>query len=245
MNPHDPVFLIGLLIVAVTYSSVGHGGASGYLALMAFTVLPARDASTIALTLNVGVSLIAFALFQRAKHFDWSLTWPFLLGSVPFAFLGGSLKIADKTHNLILAIVLLYAAVVLVVKAPHESDDRKELSRPICVMTGAFIGLLSGIVGVGGGIFLSPILILKGWANAKQTASVSALFILVNSCAGLAARPTSETGVVLPHLDLVAVSCLGAGIGAWIGAFRTPSPTLRRILSVVLLVAVFKLVTKG
>ncbi len=244
LDPHDPLFMLGALVVAVAYSAVGHGGASGYLALMAFTPMATKDASTLALAMNVAVSLVAFVLFQRSRHFSWQLAWPFLLGSVPLAFMGGSLHLPGSFHKILLAIVLLYAAIALLVKSPNSSDQRSEPKLWLQIGIGAGIGLLSGIVGVGGGIFLSPLILFFGWANAKQTAAVSALFIFFNSLAGLAARSSTLEKTVIEHSPVLAVAVLGAIVGGWIGANRMPDISVRRMLGVVLLVAVVKLLIR-
>ena len=240
LNAHDPLFLIGVLAVALAYSAVGHGGASGYLALLAFSTMAPKDASTLALFLNIGVSIIAFALFERAKHFEWSLAWPFLVGSIPLAFVGGSLKLSDSVHKWVLAGVLLYAAVTLLVRAPKPAKDIHPPIVPMQIGVGAAIGLLSGMVGVGGGIFLSPILLLMGWANAKKTAAVSALFILLNSAAGLLARPPSSLAIVQDYLPMLIIACVGAAAGAWSGARKMPDNAMRRTLGIAMLVAVAK-----
>lgn len=244
LNPHDPVFMVGALLVAVAYSAVGHGGASGYLALMAFTTMATKDASTLALAMNVAVSLIAFVLFQRARHFRWNLAWPFLLGSVPMAFIGGSLHVSGSLHKWLLAIVLLYAAIVLITQAPKPSEEPSEPNLWLQIGIGAGIGLLSGLVGVGGGIFLSPLILFFGWANAKQTAAVSSLFILLNSISGLAARSNTVGSIVSEHSVVLLVAVVGALVGSWIGANRMPDLGVRRLLGVVLLFAVVKLVVR-
>ncbi len=244
MNPHDLLFVLGMLIVAVAYSCVGHGGASGYLALMAFSTVATKDASVLALALNIVVSSVAFLLFKRGKHFDWSLAWPFLVGSVPFAFLGGTLKLSDHVHQWILAAVLIYAAGVLLIGPSKEGQVGQAPSRAVRMATGSGIGLVSGMVGVGGGIFLSPLMLLLGWADAKRTAATSSLFILVNSIAGLAARPPSSLNMVSSHWPTIVAASIGALVGAWIGSQRMPNPVLRRALGVVLLAGVVKLFAK-
>lgn len=130
LETNNPLFLLGVLIVALAYSAVGHGGASGYLALTAFTNMPGKDASALALAMNVAVSAIAFTLFRRAKYFDWRISWPLLLGSVPAAYIGGRLPLTDNIHEWVLATVLLYAALVLLIKLPQASDADKSPLRP-------------------------------------------------------------------------------------------------------------------
>lgn len=241
MNPSDPILLIGLAIVSALYSSVGHGGATGYLALLTFSTLATKEASVLALGMNLVVSSIAFFAFQRAKHFDWQLTWPFLAGSIPFAFIGGKLKLPGNSHEPILAAVLVLAAIVLLFRPASSQTETKSPNLMLSIGIGAGIGLLSGIVGIGGGVFLSPIVLLAGFADAKKTASLAALFIFANSLSGLAARDPSSLKLIGEHWELLAVGAIGALAGSYLGAFRIPNVGLRRLLGLVLLVAVAKI----
>ena len=241
-DSRNPLFLLGVLVVALAYSAVGHGGASGYLALIAFTKMPPKDGATLALAINVVVAAIAFALYRRAKYFEWGLAWPLLAGSIPAAFLGGLAHLTDSVHRWVLAAVLLYAALTLMIKLPVEPDDLKKPSVGWLILTGVAIGALSGMVGVGGGIFLSPILILSGWSTAKTTASTSALFILCNSLSGLAARSISVGAVVTANWPILVIAVVGALIGSWIGAMKLSDVWLRRSLGAVMLVAVTKMI---
>lgn len=241
LSPHEPLFIFCLAIIALAYSSVGHGGASGYLALMAFSAISTKDAAVIALSMNLVVAGISFIAFKRARHFDLALAWPFLVGAAPFAYMGGFLKVPGHVHKWILAAALLGAAFWLFLGVRQNQDKTHAPAIPVSLATGAGIGLLSGIVGVGGGVFLSPIMILGRWADAKRTASLSALFILVNSVAGLAARPPGTYSLVISHWPMVATGACGAIAGAVIGSRWLPNIALRRALGVILLVAVFKL----
>lgn len=245
MNVIEPWLYIGVFAVALGYSIVGHGGASGYLALLAFTAIPSAVGATTALVLNVFVAAIALAVFGRAKHFDWNLAWPLLLGSIPFAFLGGRLKFENGTQDLMLAAVLLYAAGVLVFIIPAKDGESQPPDRPILVGAGVGVGFLSGLVGVGGGIFLSPLMILNRWAQPHKVAALSAGFIFANSAAGLAARPVKLLQHSLVFWPLIVVGILGAIAGSYIGVRRASSLGLRRALGLVLLLAVLKLLQKG
>ncbi len=239
--------LIGVFVVALAYSMVGHGGASGYLALIAFTTIPSAVGATTALALNVLVAGITLLVFRRAKHFDGSLAWPLLLGSVPLAFLGGKLRFESATQDLVLALVLVYAAAALMLKTktPSASSEKTAPRRWVLTATGSGIGLLSGFVGVGGGIFLSPLMILRNWAQPHTVAALSAGFIFANSIAGLLARPSDVLQESLGLWPLTLGGVAGAICGSLLGANRVSSLWLRRALGVVLLLAVAKLLQKS
>ena len=229
--------------VAFLYSSVGHGGASGYLAVLSFfTVAPALM-STTALILNLLVAGTALIAFARAKHLMSRLTWPFVLTSVPAAFLGGLLLVSAHVYLISLSAVLLIAALRFLfdIRAPGEITSVMVPSLLISLPVGAGIGFISGLVGVGGGIFLSPLFLIMGWADAKPTAATSAVFIFVNSLAGLTgrvARGGLEVGLLLP---LLISAFLGGLLGSRFGALRYSNRTIRRILGLVLLIASAKL----
>jgi uncharacterized protein len=233
-----------LFVVAALYSSVGHGGASGYLAILSLFSVPTAQMSGTALILNVVVASLASYAFIRAGHFSLRITWPFALTSIPMAFVGGLLKTADRTYFLLLAIALLVAAFRLSVSfARHDApEETRVIKLAAALPTGGAIGLLSGIVGVGGGIFLSPVLILLRWATTKQAAATAAVFILVNSLAGLAGRMVRGHIVVMPLLLPLAAAAVGGYIGSHFGARRFSGLTLRRLLAFVLLLAAIKLI---
>jgi uncharacterized protein len=232
-----------IFIAAILYSSVGHGGASGYLAAMAlFSVDPAVMKPT-ALVLNIIVAAIATTKFYRAGCFDKSLFWQFAIGSIPCAFLGGSIVLPTQLYKPIVGSVLLYAATKLGLNQ-GGSVPQPALPRPmwLSIGLGMTIGLLSGLTGVGGGIFLSPLLLLMGWARMKQAAGVSAAFILVNSIAGLLGYltkfPTLPTGLWLWAI----CAAVGGWIGAEYGSKRIGSQQLQRLLAIVLAIAGIKLI---
>jgi uncharacterized protein len=240
-----PILLIaGVLLVALLYSSVGHGGASGYLALMRTTGMRPEEVSSAALLLNLLVSSVGFVQYARAGHFSWRTVWPFLIGSVPFAFIGGLIKISDRTFDLLLAAVLIWAAIRMAWPSPRDQPEAEEPAPKIpAIAIGIGIGLLSGIVGVGGGIFLSPLMILFRWASARKTAAASALFILVNSAAGMGGRLAQGKLVITETLPwLLAAALVGGLIGSSIGAHRFSTRTLRLVLAAVLILAPIKLV---
>jgi uncharacterized protein len=232
-----------IFIAAILYSSVGHGGASGYLAAMAlFGVAPAVMKPT-ALVLNIIVAAIATTKFYRAGCFDRSLFWQFAIGSIPCAFIGGSIVLPTQIYKPILGIVLLYAAGKLGLnQASSQPQQPHALPIWLAIALGMAIGLFSGLTGVGGGIFLSPLLLLMGWATMKQAAGVSAAFILVNSIAGLLGYLTKFP--TLPSSLWIWAIC--AAVGGWIGSEygskRIGSYKLQMLLAVVLAIAGVKLI---
>jgi uncharacterized membrane protein YfcA len=245
MEPGSLIIIsILVFLVAVLYSSVGHGGASGYLAVLSlFVVAPATMAST-ALVLNVFVAGIALFAYARAGHLSIKLAWPFLVLSIPAAFVGGYIQVSDKAYFILLALALLFAAFRLAMSAPLQTGTGTlvTVSLPVSLGVGAGIGLLSGIVGVGGGIFLSPLMIILKWADAKRASAVAALFIVVNSISGLLGRFAKGNLIIGEFLPLIAVAFLGGLLGSYFGAYRFSGLVLRRLLSVVLIIASIKLV---
>ena len=231
-------------LVALIYSSVGHGGASGYLAVLSFFAVPHEAMAASALCLNLLVAGLSFFIYKKARHFDGGLTWPFVLTSVPAAFLGGLMKIPAALYAFLLAGALSLAALRLLIDLDKNTGPIK--GRPplgIAMMIGGLVGVLSGVVGVGGGIFLSPILILCHWAEPKKTAAASAFFILVNSASGLLGRLLRGSLQWSPSLSsMILAAFLGGLLGSRLGARTFPSLWLRRILAFVLFLAVFKLI---
>lgn len=242
----DGCFLLipAFFLMALLYASVGHGGASGYLALLSLApaaLEPAQMATT-ALTLNVVVAGTALVAFLRAGYFSWRLTWPLIAASVPTAFLGGLVPMPLHLYKILLAVALGVAAVRLAVNLRgREENGVVRPSLALALPVGAGIGWLSGAVGVGGGIFLSPLLLLLRWATPKQVAAASACFILVNSAAGLAGR-AARSGLAYGSLaPLLVAALIGGLIGAHLGANHFSGQALKRLLAVVLLVAAAKL----
>ncbi len=240
------------LAVAVLYSSVGHGGASGYLAAMTLLAIDTPLMRPVALILNVLVASIGAYQFYRAGHFRLALFWPFALASVPAAAIGGAVTLPAHIYRPIIGAVLLFSAYRLAVTAAPrrnnaESPPPREPSPPsrsIALVVGGSLGMLSGLTGTGGGIFLSPLLLLARWADAKKTAAVSAAFILVNSAAGLVGYFSEHAPPegLFPWIGPWAFVVIAGGtLGSYLGARRLPSPALKRILAAVLLVAGVKL----
>ena len=232
-----------IFISAVLYSSVGHGGASGYLAAMAlFGTAPAVMKPT-ALVLNIIVAAIASVKFYRAGCFDRDLFLQFALGSIPCAFIGGSIVLPTQIYKPIVGIVLLYAATRLgFTKASSEAQQPRSIPIWLAIGSGMAIGLLSGLTGVGGGIFLSPLLLLMGWATMTQAVGVSAAFILVNSIAGLFGYLTRFPSLPSSLWLWSIVVAAGGWIGAEYGSKRIGSQRLQWLLAVVLAIAGVKLI---
>lgn len=236
------LIILAIFVVAVLYSSVGHGGASGYLAVMAFFAIAPEVTRPTALTLNLFVASIATVQFWRAGHFSWGLFWPFALTSIPFAFIGGMLKLPTNVYKIILGLVLLFAAFRLAWKFASDDGEVREPRLWMALAFGAVIGLLSGLVGVGGGIFLTPVLLLFHWSETKTAAGNSALFIFVNSAAGLAGNYAQVSVLPSGAWFWILAAIAGGLIGSLLGAKRFDSITLRRILAAVLLFAAVKLI---
>ncbi|HET6575866.1 MAG TPA: sulfite exporter TauE/SafE family protein [Fimbriiglobus sp.] len=239
----DAVTLTLLLFVAaLLYTSVGHAGASGYLAAMAFYGLAPAQMRPTALILNLVASTLATTRFRSAGHFDRRLFLILAVGSVPMAFVGGKLMLPAAVYRPVLAAALLIAAARLAWPLAAATAPPRRMPVWAGVALGLGIGLLAGLTGVGGGIYLTPVLLFAGWAQTKTAAGVSAAFILVNSAAGLAGRLT-ESPYLSPHLPVwAAVVLIGSLIGSTLGSRVFGSTTLRRILSVVLASASVKLI---
>jgi len=234
-------FLLLLFIVAFLYAAVGHGGASGYLALMAvFGMLPEIMKPT-ALLLNLFVSLSAFLLFYKEGHFKWKIFLPFALASIPFSFLGGMIALDASIYKKILGVLLLIPVVRLAAFPNKDINDLKQSTFFLSLLIGACIGFLSGLIGIGGGIILSPVLLLLAWTNQKQTAAISALFIFVNSLSGLAGQLTKGINFQSEMFILVGVAFAGGSVGAWLGAKKFNLNILKYLLATVLLMASVKL----
>ena len=235
------LFILLLFVVAFLYASVGHGGASGYLALMAlFSMSPAFMKPT-ALLLNLFVSLSAFILFYRGGHFKWKLFLPFALASVPLSFLGGMIALDAEVYKKVLGALLLIPVIRMLFFPNASEQDLKEGSTGLSVLIGAVIGFLSGLIGIGGGIILSPVLLLLKWTNQKQTAAISALFIFVNSLAGLGGQLSKGLNVESGMFMYAGIAFVGGTLGGWLGASRFNQQILKYLLAVVLLLAAIKL----
>jgi len=238
----DLLLALCLMGGATLYSSVGHGGASSYIAIMALFGVPATVMRPTALALNIIVSSFAALRFVRAGQFRWRVLWPFLIGALPMAYVGGAIHLPSEIYRPIVGVVLWLAAARLLWPKPLQAmAETRDPPIVAAIAAGAGIGLLSGLTGTGGGIFLSPLLLFFAWTTPKQASGVAAVFILVNSIAGLAGNAASLQHLP-PALPLYAGAVLvGAVIGTTLG-IRLPAVLVVRSLAVVLVVAGAKLI---
>jgi uncharacterized protein len=239
----EPVILFYclLFLVAFLYASVGHGGASGYLALMAiYSIAPAVMKPT-ALLLNLFVSLTSFIQFYRGRHFSWKIFLPFAIASVPMAFVGGLITVDTFFYKKILGFLLLIPIARFLFLDTFSAKGLKEPNTLLSLLIGAAIGFISGLIGIGGGIILSPVLLLLKWADMKKAAGISALFIFVNSLAGLAGQLTKGIHFSQHMVAYVAIAFAGGLCGAYFGSIRFNQSVLKYILATVLVVAAYKL----
>lgn len=230
----------GMLVAAFAYAAVGHGGASAYIAAMALAGVAPASMRPIALALNLLVSAIGTYKFWRAGYFRWRLFWPFAAVSIPLAFVGGAITLPGHAYKILVGVVLIYAAWQLW-RSARAGEEMREVREPpiaLSMVVGGVLGLLSGLTGVGGGIFLSPLLLIAGWAGTKQTSAVAAPFILVNSAAGLIAGFTMQAASLPAQIWILCIAVLAGGwFGAEYGSRRLANPFIRRLLAVVLAVA--------
>lgn len=235
-----PLLTTAVFVVAFLYSSVGHAGASGYIAVMALLGMAPAEIKPIALALNILVASIASFQFWRAGLFCRDLFWPFAIASIPCAWLGGYATLPGHAFQKIAGLVLLYSSYRFFARPPLDRESSQP-SRPGALAAGGCIGLLSGLTGTGGGIFLTPLLLFLHWARPKQAAGVSAPFILVNSMSGLLGN-IANTGT-LPSFAtaLLAAAAAGGAIGSFYGSRHLDAAAIKRLLSVVLLIAGLKL----
>ena len=235
------LFYILLFVIAFLYSSVGHGGASGYLALMALFTFSPEVMKPTALLLNLFVSSVSFFQFYRGKYFLWKIFLPLVLLSIPMAFLGGRITVDAVLYKKILGFFLLIPIARFLFFKNTDQKDMKPANFILSLLIGGAVGFLSGMIGIGGGIILSPILLLLKWTNQKQTAAISALFIFVNSVAGLSGQLTRGIHFSGDMLGYVLVAFAGGLCGAWLGSIKFPQTILKNVLACVLMVAAWKL----
>jgi uncharacterized membrane protein YfcA len=238
----EEIFIYGsaFFVIAFLYASVGHGGASGYLALMAIFNFSSSVMKPTALILNLLVSCIAFISFYKAKHFKSAMLWPLVITSIPFAFIGSIVPISEPLYKKVLAFVLL----ISVFRLFFSSKDNISHSAPKWYwlsLAGALIGVVSGMIGMGGGILLSPLLLLLGWANQKETAALSSIFIFLNSAAGMLGQMNNGFELSQSTYVIIVFVMLGGWLGAYLGSKKLHANQLKFILASVLIVAATKL----
>lgn len=230
-----------LFIVALLYASVGHGGASGYLALMAIFSMTPEVMKPTALLLNLFVSAVSFLQFYRGGHFNWKLFWPFAAASIPLAFLGGMVHVDGEIYKKMLGVFLLIPVARFLFVRYSADAVLKPVHMGLALLIGGAIGLMSGLIGIGGGIILSPVILLLGWGDQKRTAAVSALFIFVNSLSGLAGQLSKGIQFSPDMAAYVGVAFAGGMVGAYMGSWKFRQQALQYVLAAVLLVAAGKL----
>jgi uncharacterized membrane protein YfcA len=235
------LFYALLFLVAALYASVGHGGASGYLALMALFSFTPAVMKPAALLLNLFVSSVSFIQFYRGGHFRGNTFWPFALASIPFSFLGGLISVDGDLYKKVLGVLLLIPVVRFFFFKNVDLKKHKPSNVLLSLGIGGLTGFLSGLIGIGGGIILSPVLLLLKWTDQKETAAISALFIFVNSVAGLAGQLVKGIQFSAEMVGFVAVAFAGGLLGAWLGSLRFPQTALKYVLACVLALAAYKL----
>jgi uncharacterized membrane protein YfcA len=239
---HIWYFLLLLPIVAFLYASVGHGGASGYLALMALFSFAPETMKPTALLLNLFVAGIAFYHYFKAGYFNKKLFLSFAVASIPLAFVGGMIEIEASIYKKILAVLLLFAILKMLNAFGKGNGKIKSVKLWQGLVVGGVIGFLSGLIGIGGGVILTPIILLLHWGKMKEAAAVSALFIWVNSAAGLIGQVSSGVEISSQSFILVAVALVGGFFGSYYGSRKFNNKMLRYLLAFVLIIASVKLI---
>jgi len=235
------IFYVLLFVIAIAYASVGHGGASGYLALMALYGVAPEVMKPTALLLNLFVSLTSFIQFYRGGYFRKQIFIPLVLASIPLAFVGGAIDVDETLYKRVLGVLLLIPIVRFLFFPNTAASELKPPRTGLSLAIGGSIGFLSGLIGIGGGIILSPVLLLLKWTDQKQTAALSALFIFVNSLSGLAGQLTRGVQFNSQMLLYVVIAFAGGLCGAYFGALKFDQRILKNVLAVVLMLAAYKL----
>lgn len=236
---------LAILVLAFLYSCVGHAGASGYIAAMTFAGVAVVEIRSAALILNLGVACFGIWHFVRGGHYRPHLVWPFLPAALPCAWLGGRLGLSPTLISIILGGVLLTSATRFMLPSPATRDEPQPPAWWIAMLVGGLLGFLAGITGTGGGIFLTPLLLLAGWARPKTAAAASIIFIAGNSLFGLVGIAGSGQPLPWHLMSLLPAALVGGFFGSRLGSFRFPPVVIRRLLAVVLLLASFKLLYGG
>ena len=239
--------LVAVFAVAFFYSSVGHGGATGYLAALAVFGFAPASAKVAVLITNILVASVAWWRFYRAGHSDWKILVSFAVASIPTAYFGSKIHISPHAYKLILGMVLTVAGLILLFRSQWQTDDvvLKKCFWPVALLVGAVLGFLAGLTGIGGGVFLSPVLYLFRWVKPKTTGGIAAGFIVLNSIAGLAGAGWEKITHAGPLLWLTLPAVIGALLGTHFGARRWSSVTFSRVLAGVLVFAGGKLLLEA
>ncbi len=246
MSLENGQFIIPLLfLVSLIYSTVGHGGASAYILILTLFNFNTDFISTSALILNIAVSSVAFLNFKRRGYFDTDHLLPFIITSIPLAFLGGSIKVSKNVFSILVGITILFSAVRLTLQFSENIDYKNKVPFLPATLLGAIIGFVSGIIGVGGGIFLSPIVILLKWLEPKKTSGIAALFIVINSACALIARLV-KFNQTLPDPSLlfllILITLCGGYVGSYVASSKFKISTIQKALAIILVIGGFKLI---
>ena len=241
MQPSDIALCAAVLVVSFFYSSVGHAGATGYIAVMALASLASPIIRPAALVLNIVVAMIGSLQFWHAGHFRWSLFWPFALASIPAAYYGGTLSVPTSVLDVLIGVVLLASAARLLIQLKPATETHAP-QKPVAMVTGGMLGFLAGLTGTGGGVFLTPLMILMRWSSTKQAAAVSVVYILVNSASGLLGA--MRKGITLPPFmwPMIGAVFVGGSCGSYLGSRRFSVPVIHVLLASVLILAGAKLI---
>lgn len=236
-------FLLILCLISALYASVGHGGASGYLALMAIYAFAPEEMKPTALMLNLIVAGVAFLQFYRKGHFNTRVFMLLAVASIPAAFIGGFIQLDPFFYKRVLGLLLILVVLRMAgILGIVENKSQRVPKAGLALIIGGVIGILSGMIGIGGGIILSPLIILLGWASVKETAGISALFIWVNSLSGLSGHMVSGSALSWDLLPAIGMVLIGGLIGGYVGSFQYGNKTLKIALSLVLAMASVKLI---
>jgi uncharacterized protein len=241
------ILLAAVFAVAFFYSSVGHGGATGYLAALALLGVAPAPAKVAVLIVNVLVASVAWWRFYRAGHFDWKILLSFVVASAPCAYFGSKIHVSPQLYKIILGAVLSVGGIILLLRARWQTDDVvvRKIYWPAALLIGGALGFLAGLTGIGGGVFLSPVLYLFRWVKPKTTGGIAAGFIVVNSIAGLVGAGWEKITHAGPFLWLTLPAVIGALLGTHLGARRWSSVTFSRVLAGVLIFAGGKLLLEA
>lgn len=237
------LFYVLLLAIAFLYASVGHGGASGYIALMTLFSFSPEVIRPAALVMNIFVSGLSFYHFYKVEYFRKGLFIPLVIFSVPASFVGGMMQMNVQFYKIVLGVILFIPILTLTgFLKMSERENNVSVSIFVLLLSGGIIGFISGLIGIGGGIILSPLLLFFGWANMKETAAISSLFILVNSLAGILGQKLVGMQLDVNMVLWVALVMMGGFAGAFLGASKWNKKILERVLALVLVIAVYKLI---